>query len=107
MKMHVIGVKRIEGFGKESGNPFDMCSLLALVPIEAGTFGKDKAKQTTITGYGFEIGEVDLDPAAIPQFEKIQFPAHLELTTGEAWFRGKFQTIVTGVAKALALKAAG
>lgn len=90
MQFQVIGVKRIEGNAKATGNPFDMCRLYALVPIEQGS-GKVK-----VTGYGLEVGEMELDPACLEAFSKIQLPAKLELKTDQAFRMGEFRSVVIG-----------
>ena len=91
MQFNVVGVKRIEGTAKASGNPFDMCRLYAMVPIE-GAEGK-----TRVTGYGMEVGEMDLDPAVLGDFAKIVFPAKLELKTEQSFRMGEFKTVVVGI----------
>lgn len=93
MKLNVCGVKRVQGTSKESGNPFDMPRLFALVPVEAGGGAKFQ-----VTGYGFELAEINLDPACLPQFAAIKFPAVLELVMDSRPFRGKLEMFVTGVA---------
>lgn len=90
MQIQVIGVKRVQGNAKATGNPFDMCRLYALVPIEPG------AGKVTITGFGLECGEMELDPGALPEFAKIQLPARLELKTEQKFIMGEFRSIVVG-----------
>lgn len=92
MKMQIIGVKRIEGNAKESGNPFDICRIFCMVPIEVGGFGKVR-----IAGHGFEMAEMELDPAALGFFANLKFPVQVDLETNQKFFRGKFETIVTGL----------
>ena len=91
MKLNVLGVKRIIGKSKANGSPFDMCRLLASVPIDVG--GTDKFQ---VTGYGSELAEVNLDPACLPSFAGVKFPCVMDLTTDSRPFRGKFETVVTG-----------
>lgn len=96
MKLTVLGVKRIEGNAKTTGNPFDMCRLFAMVPIEVTGAGS----KVTVHGFGFELAEVNLDPDALPKFKDVRFPAQLELLTDSRPFRGKLETVVTGFAAA-------
>ena len=91
MKIQVLGVKRMTGTAKESGNPFDMGALLVIVPIENISNGK-----ITIIGYGYETGEMLLDPECIKQFESFKYPCALELTLEIVNYRGKISQIVTG-----------
>lgn len=91
MKLTVLGVKRIQGLAKASGNPFDMCRLMAMVPIDVTS-----GEKLTVTGHGFELAELELDPAAMGQFAGLKFPTTLDLSTDSRPFRGKFETVVTG-----------
>lgn len=91
MKVNVLGVKRIQGKAKETGNPYDICTLLAVLPIQTGPAGP-----ATISGYGYEIGEMTLDPEALPQFSNHKFPAMLELTIEPVLYRGKIEQLVVG-----------
>lgn len=92
MRVKVCGVKRVEGVGKESGSPFDMCRVLILVPVENVTQGKTK-----ITGFGSELAEMELAQEAMPQFSGLSFPAEVELHTEQRMFRGKFETYCAGI----------
>jgi hypothetical protein len=93
MKLTVLGVKRIQGTSSKTGNPFDMCNLLALNPIQSF------AGKVAIQGFGYEVMEVNLDPNAVPQFSAYQgkFPVTLELDTEYQAFMGKLETVVTGI----------
>jgi hypothetical protein len=101
MKMRVLGVKRIKGDkAKSSGNPYDICRLFGMVPVE--TFNKEGM---SISGAGYEIAEISLDPEALPQFLGLTYPAALDLETDSKPFMGKFETIVVGY-RPLQVKAA-
>jgi hypothetical protein len=91
MKFHVIGVKRIEGTAKASGNPFDMCRLFCLVPIEIG------AGKTKVSGFGMEVAEMELEPEALQQFAGLKFPADVELRIDQKFVFGEFRSVVTGL----------
>jgi len=91
MKVMVTGVKRVEGVGKESGNPFDICRVFCLVPVEQAS-GKMK-----VTGSGFEVAEMELEPAALAAFSQAKFPCELELQVEQRFARGEFRSIVTGL----------
>ena len=99
MKVQVLGVKRMSGTVKESGNPFDMASLFAIVPIEQVSNAK-----FNITGYGYEVGEMQVEPAAVKQFENFKFPCMLELTQEAVLYRGKITQIVTGTTTPVPVK---
>ena len=91
MKFHVIGAKRIEGHAKVSGNPFDMCRAYCLVPIETG------GGKTTVSGYGMELAELELDPKALVQFAELKFPVDVELRIEQRFVFGEFRSVVVGV----------
>lgn len=91
MKLQVIGVKRVQGTAKATGQPFDMCTLYAIVPIERVSNGK-----LEVTGAGFELAEVSLEAEALAAFKTVKFPAVLELHTDSRPRFGKFETVVTG-----------
>lgn len=96
MKISVIGVKIVAGISKESQQPFEISRLLCMVPIESGKF-----KSVTIKGYGYELAEMELDPACMSMFQSVKFPASMELTTEQRFYRGKFETVVNGFNKDL------
>ena len=91
MKFHVVGAKRIEGFAKATGSPFDMCRAYCLVPIETG------GGKTTVSGYGMELAELELDPKALGQFAELKFPADVELKIEQRFVFGEFRSVVVGV----------
>jgi len=92
MRVRICGVKRVEGVAKESGNPFDMCRVLILVPVENQASGKLK-----ISGFGSELAEMELAPEALPQFSGLSFPCEVDLHTEQKFFRGKFETVCGGM----------
>lgn len=100
MKLLCAGVKILNGIGKASGQPFSMPRLFGLVPVE--NFKKEKVQAE---GYGFEVSEIELDPACLPAFAKINFPATLDLETDVMPFMGEFKTVVVGI-RSPAVKAA-
>lgn len=91
MKLTVLGVKRVQGTAKATGQPFDMCRLIAMVAIESGG-----GKSVSVTGHGYEVAEINLEVAAMGQFAGVKFPQQLELLTDSRPFRGQFETVVTG-----------
>lgn len=90
-KMMVVGVKRIQGVAKESKNPFDMCRLYCLVPIDAG------AGKVQVSGHGFEVGEMQLEPEAMAQFSALRFPTQVELRIEQRFVFGEFRSVVVGL----------
>lgn len=101
MKLQVLGVKRIKGTSSKTGNDYDMCALYALAPMES-----IKNANMQITGYGYEVAELQLDPSIIDRFEKIRFPAHLTLETEARAYRGKFESFVVGFTQEANIKSA-
>lgn len=96
MKMQVLGAKVLKG--QKDGNDWDMSSILVQTKIES--FQNQKV---TVTGYGFEVTEMPLDPSCIEQFKNIQFPALVDLDIGQRARMGKFESYVVGVLPVLSV----
>ena len=101
MRVQVIGVKSIAGTSSKTGNPFEICNLFAIVPIQAGGSGTVK-----VVGHGLEVAEIPLDPSAISAFAGLPFPLFLDLKTDARPYMGKLETFVTGFAPVQQAKAA-
>lgn len=101
MKMHVLGVKRIKGDKSKAGNPYDMCRLFGMVPVE-----NVSKPGFEIAGAGFEIAEIELDTEALPAFLSLKYPCLLDLETDSKPFMGKFETVVSGIRQAPVAKVA-
>jgi len=94
MQVNVLGVRRMQGVGKLSKQPYDMATLMVLQPIKP--FAKEGL---SISGYGFEPSEVPLKVEAIDQFAGFKFPCLLEVDTDMENRGGKLQAIVSGLTK--------
>lgn len=92
MKINVLGVKRIHGTSGKTGNQYDMCNVLCVVPIEQAD-----SKNMKLEGHGFDCVELALDPKAIPLFAGLKFPSVLDLETDSRSFMGKLETFVVGI----------
>lgn len=92
MKVNVLGVKRIHGTSGKTGNAYDICNVLCIVPIEL-----TDSKNMKLEGYGFDSVELALDPKAIPLFSDVKFPSVLDLETDSRSFMGKLETFVIGI----------
>lgn len=95
MQMTVCGVQRMAGQSK-AGSQFDMCQLLALIPVENSN-GKIQ-----VNGAGFRVMELPLDVAALPVFMTQKFPIILDLATEPRPRNGRLETVVTGIVPASA-----
>lgn len=91
MKIHAAGVQRIKGTSGK-GNQFDMCNLLTLVPVEPVNNEK-----VNISGHGFKVVEMALDPTCLPQFAGIKFPSTIDVDLEPRPRMGKYETTVVGV----------
>jgi hypothetical protein len=91
MELNVIGVFRMAGKSKESGNPYDFAQLLYLKPIEPVANAN-----MTLRGFGFEVSKVDLSNEALEKFGQLTFPARIEVTTDTVPSRSGFRTVVVG-----------
>lgn len=95
MKMTVAGVQRIAGTAKASGNAYDMCTLIGLVPVEIVNNPKMQ-----INGAGLKPMEIPLDVDALPQFMQLKFPLSLDLHIEPRPRSGKVESVVVGILKA-------
>ena len=64
MKLNIIGIKRIKGDKSKAGNPYDICSIFGLVPIETSS-----TEKMQVTGKGYEIAEVPPNEGTVKRFE--------------------------------------
>lgn len=93
MRLNIIGIKRIKGDKSKAGNPYDICALFGLVPIE--TSASDKM---IVTGKGFEIAEVPFDPEQFDHvaFSSLKFPQVVDINMDSRPRFGKFESIAIG-----------
>lgn len=92
MRANVVGVVRLSGIGKESGKPYDFAQVLYLRPIEVSA-----SEKFTLQGYGFEVGKLDLDIDALPQFAQVKFPAQLDLVVDNVPGRSGLRAVISGI----------
>lgn len=69
-----------------------MCNALIALPIENISNANVK-----ITGYGFDVSEMGVLPEALPQFSGLKFPCSVELILDLANYRGKVDTVISGI----------
>lgn len=76
MKVLVLGVSRMSGVSHKTGSPkpYDMTRIQYAVPIQPV-----QSENRTLIGSGYEPQDLDLDPAALPQFAEVKFPIILDL----------------------------
>lgn len=94
MQVTVLGVRRMQGVGKVSKQPYDMATLLVMQAIRP--FSKEGLN---ISGYGFEPSEVSLKSEALEQFAGFKFPVVLDVETDMENRGGKLQPVVVGLVK--------
>lgn len=92
MKALVIGVKRVAGIAKATGNPFDMTRVVIGSPV--APVNNDRM---TVEGFGYEVNEIPMDVTAMGAFRSLRFPCVVDLETDSRPYRGKLELIVTGV----------
>lgn len=91
MQVIAIGVFRMTGIGKDTGNPYDFSQLLYLKPIEP--VAKEKLQ---LRGFGYEVAKCDLSNESLEKFNQCPFPVRIELETDTIPSRQGFRTVVTG-----------
>lgn len=91
MQVMAIGVFRMTGKSKDTGNPYDFAQLMYLKPIEPVA-----RESMTLRGFGYEVAKCDLANDALEKFNQVGFPARIEIETDTIPGRSGFRTIVTG-----------
>ncbi len=73
-KLVVLGVFHTHGVSKKTGAPYTISKV---------TYGRAitslKTEQRSVSGYGFEAQDMDLDPSCLPSFSDVKFPSVLDL----------------------------
>ena len=102
--MRVLGWRVQEGVSKQGeGEPYQMGVVCLSLAVE-----QMKTKNTTVRGKGRQGADLPLDAAAIPGFEKINFPVEgleLDLVLDQKLFFGELKTVCVGI-RGAAVKAA-
>lgn len=91
MQVMAIGVFRMTGKSKDTGNPYDFAQLLYLKPIEPVA-----RESMTLRGFGYEVAKCDLANEALEKFNQVPFPVRIDIETDTVPARNGFRTIVTG-----------
>lgn len=92
MKAKIVGVQRVRGIAKASGNAFDFARVNVLTPVEVRA-----SEKFTSEGHGFEVVEYELRLDALPKFSGLSYPAEVELETEIVPDRRGPKVVVTGV----------
>jgi hypothetical protein len=99
MRVHALGVYRMNGTSKKSGNAYDMAKLVIQVPVEI------VATQTMKrVGHGYGAKELDLEPEALAKFGQFSYPCDLDLEIGSRVSAFGLEAVVIGAK--VAVKAA-
>lgn len=69
MRVHAIGVVRLSGKSRNTGNDYDFAQLYYLRTIETRT-----GANSTADGAGQEQASLDISLLAFPKFKNISFP---------------------------------
>lgn len=94
MRVKALGVYRMTGISKKSGNSYDMAKLVIQVPCEI------VATQTMKRiGHGFSAKELDLEVDALDKFAQFQFPCELDVEVGSRVSSFGLEAIITGATR--------
>jgi hypothetical protein len=74
MKVLVLNVQRAKGVSAKNNREYDISTVTYCTPVE-----NVSRENRQVTGYGFNASELGLDPSALPQFSKHEFPCELDL----------------------------
>lgn len=81
MKAIIISASVLEGVSTKknpNGNSYEIASVKYLKALESFD-NRDGVKHTKLTGYGFEVKEMQLDPSKLDQFQKVKFGTEVDL----------------------------
>jgi len=73
MKVTVLNAQRASGISK-SNSEYDICTVTFCVPVNP-----TRSERRTVQGFGYNAQEIALDPAALPQFSKLNYPCEVDL----------------------------
>ena len=77
MELLVLGVTHRKGVSYKSvatGKPYEICVLQYLVPVEPA-----QTQNSTFTGHGLEVREIQCEPTVLEQFAGHQYPKKLNI----------------------------
>lgn len=93
MRVNALGVYRMKGKSKTSGNDYDMAKLVMTKPFEQ--FANANMVRT---GFGLTVAELDMEPDAVNRCATLQFPCEVDLEIGARISDfGKLESIITAV----------
>lgn len=101
MDVMVIGVVRMSGKSKETGNPYDFTTLHYLKPVDP--VGKESFQ---LRGYGYEVSKAEVINDAFERFSQLVYPCRVELIVDTVPGRNGFRLMVIGFKPAQNSKAA-
>lgn len=91
MRALVLNVKQSKGVSKKDGSPYEMHVITISLP-----FKEFSSSTFQMTGYGHDIAELPLDPAAFLKFSELKEPRVLDLQTESAIMFGDLKQVVVG-----------
>lgn len=74
MLVTVINAQRARGTSSRTGAEYDICTITFGTPVQ--TLQRENRQ---VVGFGLQTQELGLDPECLGQFQKIDFPADLDL----------------------------
>lgn len=91
MQAIAIGLSKMSGTSKGSGNQYEMHRLTIIIPNKSVT----SAKFNKI-GFGYEPMDLAVAESAFPKFQSVSFPCRIELTMDHEPRGGKVEAVVAG-----------
>lgn len=90
MKAIVIGVVRRAGVSEKGS--YDMTQVLILQRVE-----RVNKEKFALDGVGYQVAELDAQPAALDDARGLKFPAECELTLDHVMVRGRLVPVVCSI----------
>jgi len=74
MKVLVLNAERAKGVSPKNNREYDICTVTYCIPVE-----NVSRENRQVVGYGLRAQELGLDPSAMSQFSKYEYPIELDL----------------------------
>ena len=100
MKVFAVGVTQSTGVSKKEGNASYLITTLRVlsdfIPYSNKTAEHRPGQPFhQVAGFGKDLSEIPVQAEIFASFNKVSFPATLELTTDSEFRNGRMQTVVT------------
>lgn len=94
MKAIVMNAKQVMGKKKSDGSPYEMYVVTVALPLRPFS-----SANYNMQGFGYDVAELPLDPAAYPKFSVLKEPQVLDLKMETVILFGEIKDTVVDFVK--------